>query len=298
MNLLSEYKNGNYCVKIYDDGTKERIYDEDPRPVYPESIDIKITDYCDANCSFCHENSTISGLHSDEFFVLNIFKNLPRGMELALGGGNPLAWSGLEKTLEELSDRGFVCNMTVNSVHVKKYYDTIKKYVNDRKIHGLGISYFPSMFHNCLPLTQLTNNLVFHVITGIHTVDDIKKLISNVENPKILLLGYKKHGRGTNYFDLSVEKNLKEWYVRLHELFSLKNLTLSFDNLAIEQLKLKRFFNEEKWKSFYMGNDGEFTFYIDFVKQEYCKSSTSKTRFPIKPTDTIEKMFSDIKTQK
>ena len=67
MNLLHEYINGNYTIKLYDDGTKERIYDSDPCPIFPESMDVKITDYCDANCQFCfHPESNVLTLNGNK----------------------------------------------------------------------------------------------------------------------------------------------------------------------------------------------------------------------------------------
>jgi hypothetical protein len=56
---------------------------------------------------------------------------------------------------------------------------------------------------------------------------------------------------------------------------------LSFDNLEINQLEIKRFLSEEKWKSIYMGGDGQFTMYIDGVRQEFAISSTSVIRYPL-----------------
>lgn len=53
MNLLSKSRNGNYEIEIYDDGTKNRIHDGNPQPEYPESLDVKFSDYCDAGCKFC-----------------------------------------------------------------------------------------------------------------------------------------------------------------------------------------------------------------------------------------------------
>lgn len=55
--MLRQYNNGNHRVILYSDGTKikETI---DPNVdhftyEYPESFDLKITDYCDGGCSFC-----------------------------------------------------------------------------------------------------------------------------------------------------------------------------------------------------------------------------------------------------
>ena len=88
--LLANYKNGNYIVKIYSDGTKIRYTSKDEfEALFPESIDIKITNYCDSNCSMCHERSDTLGKHAriDHKFLTT----LKRGTELAIGGGNPLS---------------------------------------------------------------------------------------------------------------------------------------------------------------------------------------------------------------
>ena len=46
--LIAVYQNGNYVVKLYGDGTKEKITSEDSfRASFPDSIDLKITNYCD-----------------------------------------------------------------------------------------------------------------------------------------------------------------------------------------------------------------------------------------------------------
>ena len=57
MKILHEYQNGNTNVKIYEDGTKIREWpDGEPSIVeYPESCDLKITNWCDMNsiCLYC-----------------------------------------------------------------------------------------------------------------------------------------------------------------------------------------------------------------------------------------------------
>ena len=64
---------------------------------------------------------------------------------------------------------------------------------------------------------------------------------------------------------------------------------VSFDNLAIEQLDVKRLMSEEEWNQFYMGNDGNFTMYIDLVEKQFATSSISTTRYNLK--NNIEDMF-------
>ena len=55
--LTHKYNNGNHIVKIFDDGTKvKETFDPNADHFtyeYPESFDLKITDYCDAGCAYC-----------------------------------------------------------------------------------------------------------------------------------------------------------------------------------------------------------------------------------------------------
>ncbi|MCK9470133.1 MAG: polymorphic toxin-type HINT domain-containing protein [Bacilli bacterium] len=54
MKLLGKYKNGNYTVTLFSDGTKIRENDLDHfRADFPESMDLKITNKCDMGCIFC-----------------------------------------------------------------------------------------------------------------------------------------------------------------------------------------------------------------------------------------------------
>ena len=292
--LKWKYIDGNYTIKIYDDGTKERIYDTDPSPEFPESMDVKITNYCNANCNFCHEQSTTEGKHGDLDFSIKLFSALPAGTELAIGGGDPTSHPNVEYMLSELKNIGVISNITVNSLHIRKNFEQLREWIQNKYIHGLGISYTPAMMDQCVAIAKESSNVVFHMIMGVNTVDDLNRLIEKVENPKVLLLGYKQYGRGESYYNEKVEDTKYEWYVRLHEFFNKKNLTLSFDNLGIKQANLKRFFSDYKWKEFYMGDDGKFTMYFDMVKQQYAMSSTSKERFDI-GNKTVKQMFSEIR---
>ena len=63
------YRNGNVLVRICEDGTKYRFTPEGSvaAPEFPESIDLKITGFCEENCPMCHENadsyeSSITGI--------------------------------------------------------------------------------------------------------------------------------------------------------------------------------------------------------------------------------------------
>ena len=134
------------------------------------------------------------------------------------------------------------------------------------------------------------SNVVYHVISGVNKISILDKIAKSSVH-KTLILGYKEVGRGIKYHDDSVELNKNEWFSNIHKYIG--NIHLSFDNLAIKQLNMRRFFSEKSWKTFYCGTDGQFTMYIDAVKQEYAMSSTSKERFAL--VGNIAEIFSNIR---
>lgn len=280
--LLHSYKNGNTTVSLYQDGTKERSFEGVVYVEHPESIDVKITDYCDAGCSFCHEQSTRAGAQGDLNKLSQVLSCLPAGVEIAIGGGNPLSHPDLIPFLERCQRQGLVPNITVNQKHLIPFRELILDLISRKLVYGVGISYSSDLYLTAAaPILQATDNVVFHLIMGINRVSDVSDLYefckSLNKSCKILLLGYKQFGFGLNYYlkNKRIESNKYSWYTQLINWFGFKNLVLSFDNLAISQLNLKRYFSESAWSKFFMGNDFVFTMYIDGVKQEYAPSSTS-----------------------
>lgn len=295
--LLRSYVNGNTNVEIYSDGTKIRSYEGEPRPLYPESMDCKITNYCDNPlcAKWCHEMSNQDGKHADLVLGLKLLEDFPSGCELAIGGGNPLSHPDLRMFTKELSNRGVICNLTVNSYHIGPCGAELLYLIDREYIKGVGISYFRRYIEDCDAVVSGTPNAVFHLILGVHTVDDLKLIAERYSNPKVLLLGYKQYGNGAAYFNPKVEQALYKWYTEIFTFFNTTGLTLSFDNLAIQQLNLRRFFPQKEWDKFYMGDDGTFTMFLDLVERKYTTSSTSSKRFSIAEGDTVQKIFTKIK---
>lgn len=285
MDEMVKYQNGNTTVTILTDGTKIREYDDIPVIIHPESIDVKITNYCDMGCAYCHESSTVKGTHSDLYKLLEIIKDLPAGVELAIGGGNPLSHPGLVNFLQILKQRGIITNLTVNQGHLKTFQDLIIYLIKYDLVKGVGISITSNNFTYVKPILEITDNVVYHLIAGVNSVEVIEKLIE-LGKCKVLILGYKLFGFGVKFHSQEVDIELKKWYKKLPSLIG--KCTLSFDNLAIEQLNVKRLFTHEGWVNFYMGDDFCFTMYIDAVKQEYAPTSRSGTRTKFEECSLIE----------
>ena len=295
MNLLNSYVNGNTTVEIFDDGTKIRTFDGIPSVVHPESIDVKITDYCNAGCSFCHEQSTMAGKHGDLNVLLHHLLTLTAGVEIAIGGGNPLAHPDLVSFLEKIKSHGIIANITVNEKHLLPYQNLLIKLASEKLINGIGISYATSnRLKYVSPIMSVTDNIVFHMIMGINDVNDILVINNfckeNNKKCKILVLGYKQYGFGLNYYlkNKSIEDNKYQWFIHLARFFKKENIVLSFDNLAIKQMELKRFFTDEAWNNFFMGNEGQYTCFIDGVKQEFAISSTNSNRISFKDISLLD----------
>lgn len=270
--ILHSYVNGNTKVTIYEDGTKIREFEGIPEIDHPESIDVKITNYCDMGCKFCHESSTVKGKHADIEQLRIVLGSLPPGVELAIGGGNPLSHPDLIEFLVWCQMKGFIANMTVNQAHLKPFMNTIETLLEENLIRGLGISIHGNDWESVKYLKTLSNNIVYHVIAGVHEIDILNKL-REIGNCKVLILGYKTFGRGLDYFNSEVTLIMTRWKVFIK--YYLGKFVVSFDNLALEQLDIKSILNDEFWNTFYMGDDFTFTMYIDAVNQEYAPTSRS-----------------------
>lgn len=293
-NKLGVYKNGNYNVVICKDGTKYRFTEDDEfKPSFCESIDYKLTDKCDGGCKFCYEGCTINGKHGSVDYAF--IDTLHPFTEIALNG-NDLTHPELETFLKRLKMRQVIPNMTVNQKHFIEHYDKLMELMKNELIYGLGVS-LVEVNDDLLEKIKDKENIVIHVIAGIFSEKEINEL-SN-KNLKILILGYKKLKRGEKFYEDNsneIERNIKYLGDNLNEVIK-KFKVVSFDNLSIKQLKVKNILNDKEWEEFYMGDDGDFTFYIDGVKGVFAKNSCmpEEERFPI--MNSVDEMFNFIKNK-
>ena len=297
MKLIDKYKNGNYNVLIFSDGTKVRhTEDEEFIPEFPENIDICISHKCDGGCKFCYENCTPQGEHG-EIMNERFINSLHKGMELALNG-NDLSHPYLVAFLSKLKEKKVIANLTVNQIHFERFYYFIKELLDKKLIWGLGIS-LREPTDAFINLVKTIPNAVIHTINGILTENDLNRLANH--DLKILILGYKTTGRGLEYRSNNLGELMKNTtYLGLMLPTIVKEgwfKNLSFDNLAIKQLDVKRLMTEEEWNNFYMGDDGTFMFYIDLVNQTFSKNSViAKVKsIPINGM-TVDEMFKVVKT--
>jgi len=319
MAILGDYVNGNHRTILYDDGTRFRetgsyvdgkwvVDDADHFTFdFPESADLKITDWCDGGCPWCHENSTVFGKHGDLSKLEHLIGTMQPGTELALGGGQTLACPGLVEFLRKLKARGIIANITVNQKHLAPYSTMLLGLVHEELVHGIGISLSDSSKIEDLDIIdKLGPNAVIHVIAGIFDEKDIPF----VRGHKILILGYKMLRRGDLYLAdprkyAEVVHNMELLRLRWQHILAKECKAVAYDNLAIEDLGPKDELRipDTKYVHLYQGNDTECfdadgkmtcsTMFIDLPNMQVARMSTApmETRQSFTGTESIEELL-------
>jgi hypothetical protein len=293
MKTLASYENGNCLVELFEDGTKIVSYEEEPKYDFPNNLDIKITNYCDLGCKFCFESSTKAGVHGDLNVLFQKLSPLPSGVEIAIGGGNPTAHPDLVDFLVRCKEKGWIVNITVNQGHLKPFWDDITSLIDKELVRGIGLSITSSNFSYVKRLKEKTQHVIYHLIAGVHEPIVIDEILEFDDFPKLLVLGYKKFGFGNDFYSKEVDEKIAQWRMYVSKYFE-KGI-VSFDNLGIEQLKIKRFLTDEGWEKYFFGEDFTFSFYIDAVEKKFSPTSRSIERIDWNETTIMEyiKTFSE-----
>ena len=230
----------------------------------------------------CYEGCTKEGKHG-KLFDYQFINTLHPYTEMALNG-NDMDHPQLEEFLKFLKTKKVFANITVHQNQFMQNFDLIKRLSSAKLVYGIGVSY-NHYSEEFISKIKEVPNVVLHTINGLLTKDDIEHLKGH--DLKVLVLGYKHLNRGKDYAVTNsdiIAENQKYLYNALPEIAKKGNNSFkafSFDNLAIAQLNVRRLLTEEEWNEFYMGDDGNFTFYIDMVKGEFAKNSISQERYPI-----------------
>ena len=288
------YKNGNYMVYINPE-TGDKIRNSRGNkfmPSFAENCDVTITERCDGQCAFCYAGCTPDGKHGN--LNAKFFDTLHPYTELAING-NDMSHPDLIPFLEKMKARMVFVNVTINQKHFEQHFELIKDLQQKGLIKGVGVS-LNKTTSQFIQLVKSVRNVVIHVINGIVTRDDWYNLQNN--DLDVLILGYKTTGRGDDYLCKNqgrVERN-QEWLRESLPLSFNKFRTVEFDNLALEQLDVQSMVSEDLWNAHYMGDDGDFTFFINLVGGYFAENSTSSIHYPL--IDDVVDMFNVIRNAK
>lgn len=282
------YRNGNYVVYFNTyDGTKIRANKLNTLdPEYPESIDMCISHRCDGGCPFCYDGATPDGAVADLTNLPFLDTWIPN-TEIAINL-NDMSHPQLVDFLKIAHEKGFIVSGTIRQHHFMQHRDKLKELTKSHLLYGIGVS-LTSPTDEFIEAVKAFPTAVLHVINGIVTVNDLKKLYDH--DLKVLVLGYKTRGRGGSFMDENreeIKRLQKEFYKALPEMPD-HFAALSFDNNALNQLDVKRLMSDEEWGQFYMGDDGQYSFYVDAVNRSFAKNSMSDVHYPMKAD--IKDMF-------
>ena len=288
------YKNGNYMVYINPE-TGDKIRNSRGNkfmPSFAENCDVTITERCDGQCAFCYAGCTPDGKHGD--LNAKFLDTLHPYTELAING-NDMSHPDLIPFLEKMKARMVFVNVTINQKHFEQHFELIEDLQQKGLIKGVGVS-LNKTTSQFIQRVKSVRNVVIHVINGIVTRDDWYNLQNN--DLDVLILGYKTTGRGDDYLCKNqgkVERN-QEWLRESLPLSFNKFRTVEFDNLALEQLDVQSMVSEDLWNAHYMGDDGDFTFFINLVGGYFAENSTSSIHYPL--MDDVVDMFNVIRNAK
>ena len=297
MKLLAKYQNGNTTTSIFSDGTKMHFTDDDDfRFDFAESCDIQISQCCDNGCEWCYYGCSPTGKHG-KLTGWKFFETMHPYTEIAINLQLPVP-DDIFSFLWEMHSKKVIVNVTVNQNHfmrsdIRKF---LREAISDGLIKGVGISLTDPTQKDFIDMVKQYPNTVIHVIAGITPLKDIRYLMGH--GLKLLILGYKKLERGEKYYNHSsalVDDNIKQFETGLDEIIDGFKV-VSFDNLAIEQLHLKDKLSEKEWETFYGGDDGTVTFFIDLVKGVFARSSLSQIVYAI-GDKSIDEMFEIIRNE-
>lgn len=297
MKKIATYKNGNTYTTIYDNGTKTHFTKDDEFNFeFPESHDISISQCCDNGCEWCYYGCSPTGKHG-KLTDWKFFDSMRPYTEIAINLQSPLN-PELIVFLKEMRERNIIVNVTINQNHFMD--DSMLALIYHLEKHGLikgiGVSLTNPTQDDFIETVKEFPNTVIHVIAGVTPWEDIQYLMGH--GLKLLILGYKKTGRGKKYYDglfIPIITQMKYLEGGLDEVINGFKV-VSFDNLAIKQLHIKDRLSDKEWEMFYGGDDGTVTFFIDLVKGVFARNSLSQIVYPI-GDKTIDEMFAIIKKE-
>ena len=290
------YKNGNSVCRInLNNGTKIRETQDDRFDLeFPESIDMSIGTKCDGGCKFCYINASPNGVDG-ELLNHKFIDTLHPYTEVAING-NSVDHPQLVPFLEKLKRKNILANITVNQIHFERKEDVIKDLVDRDLVKGIGIS-LRNPTPEFISRVKRYPNAVIHAINGILRPSDIEAMRDH--DLKLLILGYKDLGRGVGYMEDNRETVMARQRYLYDVLPTLPNhfRVVSFDNLALDQLDVKRILSPDEWEEFYLGDEGTSSMFIDLVTGKFGISSLCHEDEMHPIMDNISDMFAVVKRE-
>jgi len=211
-------------------GTKLRWSPEPyEKSTTPELIDLKITNYCGHRCSFCYQGSTASGQHAPLERVKSLL-DACAGMqtfEIALGGGEPVSHPGFAEILTYGAARGLTMNFTAYGIGWLRNAAILAAIRNCTKgRHGIGIGVSVHRPRDIVKIDRVNAAVSGLWMMGLEVtaqtvvgagdpeiLDDLMEACVR-KRTGLLLLGYKRVGRGRSFPAVMPSRKQMERFLR------------------------------------------------------------------------------------
>jgi organic radical activating enzyme len=232
------------------------------RSTFPELVDLKITNYCTSNCSFCYQDSGYKGKHAPYENITRILNGL-REMgvfEVVLGGGEPTAHPQFRDIVKAAMDAGLFVSFTTGDHH---WLNKPENRETIEKVSAIGISLpYPQFDWMIIKETvelKIHDKVVLHVIPEILKRGEVEEMLHlcGSTGTNVLLLGLKQVGRAKN---LTIPED-KSW------LEALKGHSFGVDTSFAKRYQVDMQYNGVH-KAFYDTEDGRWSMYIDAVEMK------------------------------
>lgn len=242
--LFSPYKFINHWNKV-----GEMV--EKKEEIYPITVEISLTNYCNHNCEWCYSKDfkkrvPLSINRTDLFNVLKGLRNFGVKAVLFTGGGEPLQHEDFELILKHTKLLGYKIGVITNGEFLSKYVDVIKETCDFVRV---SIDASNARTHKRLHNTNI--NTFRDILKG------LKKLCENKGN---LIVGTSFLLHSENYYELlelvDILSILKVDYLHVSPIY-LKSLTFSqgiLNRMKYILDKVKKLAKSEKLKIIILNN--------------------------------------------
>jgi MoaA/NifB/PqqE/SkfB family radical SAM enzyme len=162
----------------------------------PETIDVKITDWCNFGCSYCYMDSTTKGKHAPRELLTTIFDGLKTApYQIAFGGGEPTAHPDFPWFLQYTREKGTVPNYTTAG-HILRddVFEATNKFCGGVALtyHAFkGPEYFKKTYETWRSRLDRRVQLNVHVIFDKDVTDNLLDLAEvGLRDLNVVLLAY------------------------------------------------------------------------------------------------------------
>ena len=262
------------------------------KAIRPNLVDVKITDKCPYQCSYCYQGSTPKGEHAPLSVIYDIVQKLQQEkvFEVAIGGGEPTLHPDFEHIIELFYLANIVPNFTTRNVAFLK---NPKNASLLSKVGGVAVSIdtkedAEKIAKECEKLQ--TSRVSVQLVVGAQSHEEFKEILDILYKKKIsvTLLGFKTTGFGNDFMQQATNKtqieeaqeHFIEWAQEVHnKVYQGQNykpkLWLTIDT-ALAQVCDDQLKEIDKNKTMYHRTEGTTSMYIDAVAQTMSPSSFSE----------------------